>query len=199
MTITYIDPSGDEHPVQAEVGKHLLDVAHENNIELEGEQFFATKFLLPHFMAAKRFIDISSIIVQFWSGACGGELACSTCHLVFDQDVYDTLPPKSDEEEDMLDLAFELTETWVNPDLMLVVFVFAYFIIHWFNHVFTFFMPLDQTDPGLDVRYVLRRSLMGSKLEYRMMVTENELTITIHMMWNHIGYGCQVFCFFTFF
>ena len=44
-------------------------------------------------------------------GACGGELACSTCHLVFDQEVYDTLPPKSDEEEDMLDLAFELTET----------------------------------------------------------------------------------------
>jgi ferredoxin len=45
------------------------------------------------------------------SGACGGELACSTCHLVFDRDVFDTLPPKSDEEEDMLDLAFELTDT----------------------------------------------------------------------------------------
>ena len=44
-------------------------------------------------------------------GACGGELACSTCHLIFDEVVYDTLPPKSDEEEDMLDLAFELTET----------------------------------------------------------------------------------------
>ena len=44
-------------------------------------------------------------------GACGGELACSTCHLVFEKDVYDTLPPKADEEEDMLDLAFELTET----------------------------------------------------------------------------------------
>lgn len=45
------------------------------------------------------------------SGACGGELACSTCHLVFEQDVYDTLPPKEDEEDDMLDLAFEVTET----------------------------------------------------------------------------------------
>ena len=44
-------------------------------------------------------------------GACGGELACSTCHLVFDQEVYDDLPTKTDEEEDMLDLAFELTET----------------------------------------------------------------------------------------
>lgn len=36
VTITYVDPSGDEHPVTAEVGQHLLDVAHNNNIELEG-------------------------------------------------------------------------------------------------------------------------------------------------------------------
>jgi hypothetical protein len=36
VTITYVDPSGDEHPVEAEVGQHLLDVAHANNIELEG-------------------------------------------------------------------------------------------------------------------------------------------------------------------
>ena len=44
-------------------------------------------------------------------GACGGELACSTCHLIFDQEIYDTLPEKDDEEDDMLDLAFEVTET----------------------------------------------------------------------------------------
>lgn len=44
-------------------------------------------------------------------GACGGELACATCHLVFDQELYDTLPEKEEEEDDMLDLAFELTET----------------------------------------------------------------------------------------
>eukprot|EP00532_Pseudo-nitzschia_australis_P001521 CAMPEP_0168191868 /NCGR_PEP_ID=MMETSP0139_2-20121125/17745_1 /TAXON_ID=44445 /ORGANISM="Pseudo-nitzschia australis, Strain 10249 10 AB" /LENGTH=165 /DNA_ID=CAMNT_0008115071 /DNA_START=114 /DNA_END=611 /DNA_ORIENTATION=+ len=44
-------------------------------------------------------------------GACGGELACSTCHLIFDLDIYDTLPEKEDEEDDMLDLAFEVTET----------------------------------------------------------------------------------------
>merc|ERR1719446_1396695 len=31
-------------------------------------------------------------------GACGGELACSTCHLIFDADVYETLPEKEDEE-----------------------------------------------------------------------------------------------------
>jgi ferredoxin len=44
-------------------------------------------------------------------GACGGELACSTCHLIFEQDVYDSLPEKGDEEDDMLDLAFEVTDT----------------------------------------------------------------------------------------
>lgn len=36
VTITYVDPTGDEFPVEAEVGKHLLDVAHDNDIELEG-------------------------------------------------------------------------------------------------------------------------------------------------------------------
>lgn len=44
-------------------------------------------------------------------GACGGELACSTCHLIFEPEVYSKLPPKEDEEDDMLDLAFEVTET----------------------------------------------------------------------------------------
>jgi hypothetical protein len=36
VTVTYIEPSGDEKLVQAEVGKNLLDIAHENDIELEG-------------------------------------------------------------------------------------------------------------------------------------------------------------------
>lgn len=47
------------------------------------------------------------------AGACGGELACATCHLIFEQTMYDTLPLKEPEEDDMLDLAFELTDTWV--------------------------------------------------------------------------------------
>ncbi len=34
--ITYIDPSGEELSVDAEIGKNLIDVAHDNNIELEG-------------------------------------------------------------------------------------------------------------------------------------------------------------------
>jgi 2Fe-2S ferredoxin len=44
--------------------------------------------------------------------ACEGSLACATCHLVVeDQDRYDALGPPSEDEEDMLDLAFGLTKT----------------------------------------------------------------------------------------
>ncbi|KAK0140457.1 Adrenodoxin, mitochondrial [Merluccius polli] len=44
-------------------------------------------------------------------GACEGTLACSTCHLIFQQDVYEKLGPVTDEELDMLDLAYGLTDT----------------------------------------------------------------------------------------
>ncbi|MCW0182594.1 MAG: ferredoxin family 2Fe-2S iron-sulfur cluster binding protein [Zavarzinia sp.] len=44
-------------------------------------------------------------------GACEGSLACSTCHVVVDPEFYATLPEASEEEEDMLDLAFGLTHT----------------------------------------------------------------------------------------
>lgn len=44
-------------------------------------------------------------------GACEGSLACSTCHVIVDTDYYEKLPEPVVEEEDMLDLAFGLTET----------------------------------------------------------------------------------------
>ncbi|WP_169568780.1 ferredoxin family 2Fe-2S iron-sulfur cluster binding protein [Sneathiella limimaris] len=44
-------------------------------------------------------------------GACEGSLACSTCHLIIDEDDFDRLPDASDDEEDMLDLAYGLTPT----------------------------------------------------------------------------------------
>lgn len=44
-------------------------------------------------------------------GACEGSLACATCHVVLEQDIYDSLEEPSDEENDMLDLAFGLTCT----------------------------------------------------------------------------------------
>ena len=44
-------------------------------------------------------------------GACEGSLACSTCHVIVDTDWYDRLKEASEDEEDMLDLAFGLTKT----------------------------------------------------------------------------------------
>ncbi|KAK0595511.1 hypothetical protein LWI29_007384 [Acer saccharum] len=45
-------------------------------------------------------------------GACEGSLACSTCHvIVMDMDYYNKLEDPTDEENDMLDLAFGLTES----------------------------------------------------------------------------------------
>ncbi|XP_031499098.1 adrenodoxin-like protein 2, mitochondrial isoform X2 [Nymphaea colorata] len=45
-------------------------------------------------------------------GACEGSLACSTCHvIVMDMEFYNKLDEPVDEENDMLDLAFGLTET----------------------------------------------------------------------------------------
>ncbi|KAJ6703056.1 ADRENODOXIN-LIKE PROTEIN 1 MITOCHONDRIAL-RELATED [Salix viminalis] len=45
-------------------------------------------------------------------GACEGSLACSTCHvIVTDMEYYNKLEDPTDEENDMLDLAFGLTET----------------------------------------------------------------------------------------
>jgi ferredoxin-2, mitochondrial len=44
-------------------------------------------------------------------GACEGVCACSTCHLILPHAIYNTLPEASENEEDMLDMAFGLTET----------------------------------------------------------------------------------------
>ena len=44
-------------------------------------------------------------------GACGGVMACSTCHLIVDPAYIDLLPPPDEEEADMLDLAWGLTPT----------------------------------------------------------------------------------------
>jgi len=44
-------------------------------------------------------------------GACEGSLACSTCHVIIEPDWYELLKDASEDEEDMLDLAFGLTQT----------------------------------------------------------------------------------------
>ncbi len=44
-------------------------------------------------------------------GACEGSLACSTCHVIVDKNFYNQLNEPTEDEEDMLDLAFGLTPT----------------------------------------------------------------------------------------
>ena len=79
VKFTFVKRDGSKLPVETEAGRHLLDIAKKNDVELEG--------------------------------ACEASLACSTCHVILPQEVYDALPPASDEEEDLLDLAFGLTAT----------------------------------------------------------------------------------------
>ena len=54
-------------------------------------------------VALKHNIDIE--------GACGGEMACSTCHVILTPDLFNILPEKTEEEQDMLDLAWGLKPT----------------------------------------------------------------------------------------
>lgn len=44
-------------------------------------------------------------------GACGGECACSTCHVILGDALFAALPPAGEDELDMLDLAVGVTPT----------------------------------------------------------------------------------------
>tara|TARA_B100000686_G_C16297585_1_gene716808 strand:- start:126 stop:449 length:324 start_codon:yes stop_codon:yes gene_type:complete len=77
MIFQYAD--GTERKVEAPVGDSVLEIAHANDIDIEG--------------------------------ACEGCMACSTCHVIVDKNWYRKLPVASEDEEDILDLAFGLTRT----------------------------------------------------------------------------------------
>lgn len=82
VEITFVRASGEKIKAKGKVGDSLLDVVVNNQIDFDG------------------------------FGACEGTLTCSTCHLIFSKSDYDKLPDKpSDEELDMLDLAYDLTDT----------------------------------------------------------------------------------------
>ena len=72
-------PTGEKVETLAREGETLLEVAHNNGIDLEG--------------------------------ACESSLACSTCHVILEDEVYDSLEEPVEEEEDLLDLAYGLTLT----------------------------------------------------------------------------------------
>ena len=44
-------------------------------------------------------------------GACEGSMACSTCHVIVDPEWIGRLKEASEEESDMLDLAYGITKT----------------------------------------------------------------------------------------
>jgi len=77
--VIFIVEGGAEVVIDAPAGLSVLEIAHQNNIDLEG--------------------------------ACEGSLACSTCHVIVDEEYFNKLEPAEEPEEDMLDLAFGLTPT----------------------------------------------------------------------------------------
>lgn len=77
--IFFTTQEGKSIEIEAPIGLSVLEIAHQNDIDLEG--------------------------------ACEGSLACSTCHIIVDPKWYDNLPVATEDEEDMLDLAFGLTQT----------------------------------------------------------------------------------------
>jgi ferredoxin len=55
--------------------------------------------------AGQRLLDVAWAERQPLEGACEGVMACSTCHVLVAEDDFARLPPASEEEEDLLDLA----------------------------------------------------------------------------------------------
>lgn len=58
-----------------------------------------------------RLLDVAQADGQPLEGTCEGDLACATCHVVIDPADFARLPPASEDEEDMLDLARDATRT----------------------------------------------------------------------------------------
>ena len=59
----------------------------------------------------QRLLDVAWAAGEPLEGACEGVMACSTCHVIVDPEDFANLPPASEEEEDLLDLAAHATRT----------------------------------------------------------------------------------------
>lgn len=79
VRLFFAQKDADPIAVDAEIGRSLLEVAHQYEIPVEG--------------------------------ACEGSLACSTCHVILGNKLFKRLQEPCEDEEDMLDLAPDLTET----------------------------------------------------------------------------------------
>lgn len=61
--------------------------------------------------AGERLLDVAWAAREPLEGACEGVMACSTCHVIVDAADFEKLPPASEEEEDLLDLAAHAVRT----------------------------------------------------------------------------------------
>lgn len=61
--------------------------------------------------AGARLLHVAQDAGMPLEGACEGSMACSTCHVILGAEDFHRLPPPRDEEEDMLDYAFDATAT----------------------------------------------------------------------------------------
>ncbi|KAJ9105631.1 hypothetical protein QFC20_004311 [Naganishia adeliensis] len=94
VKVAFKDAKGEViRAIEGNEGDDLLSLAHEYDIDLEGS---FTPDIFPALEADR---------------ACGGSIACSTCHLIIDPAHYDLLEEPGDDENDMLDLAYGLTDT----------------------------------------------------------------------------------------
>ena len=58
-----------------------------------------------------RLLEVAQADGQPLEGTCEGQMACSTCHVIVAAEDVARLPPPSEDEEDMLDLAAGATRT----------------------------------------------------------------------------------------
>ena len=61
--------------------------------------------------AGARLLDVAQAAGQPLEGTCEGQMACSTCHVIVAPEDFGLLPPASDMEEDLLDLAAHVSRT----------------------------------------------------------------------------------------
>ena len=61
--------------------------------------------------AGQRLLDLAWKEKLPIEGSCEGVMACSTCHVIVDAEDFESLPPASEEEEDLLDIAAHATRT----------------------------------------------------------------------------------------
>lgn len=56
-------------------------------------------------------LDVAQAADQPLEGTCDKSISCSTCHVILAPEDFARMPPASEEEEDLLDLAYNVQRT----------------------------------------------------------------------------------------